>query len=117
MGEYAVGPVEEFPEGRGVGVRIGGLRLAVFNVAGELYAIHDSCPHKHAPLHEAGAQRFNGDRCGSPYLGEVDADRRQIKCPWHGLRFDLETGESGVLGRRIPTYDVEVRNGEVVVST
>jgi nitrite reductase/ring-hydroxylating ferredoxin subunit len=39
-----------------------------------------------------------------------------IKCPWHGLRFNLETGESPMLRRKIPVYNVIVReDGEVAV--
>lgn len=116
MREKIIGKFEDFPEGKGTGVKLGGLRIAVFNIEGKLYAIHDSCPHKQAPLHESGSNRYNSDKCGGAYLGEVDIELKTVKCPWHGLRFNLETGENPVLGRRIPTYEVIIkRSGEVAV--
>ena len=51
-----------------------GMSLALFNVAGQLYAIDDSCPHQGASL------------CGGRLEGQV------IQCCAHGLRFDLASG-------------------------
>ena len=116
MREKIIGRIEDFPEGRGTGVKLGGLKIAIFNIDGKLYAIHDSCPHKHAPLHESGSNRYNSEKCGGTFLGEIDLELKMIKCPWHGLRFNLETGESPVLKRKIPVYNVVVReDGEVAV--
>jgi nitrite reductase/ring-hydroxylating ferredoxin subunit len=116
MREKIIGRVEDFPEGKGTEVRLSGLRVAIFNIDGELYAIHGSCPHKHAPLHESGENRYNSEKCGGPFLGEIDSGSKMIKCPWHGLRFNLETGESPMLRRKIPVYNVIVReDGEVAV--
>ena len=42
MREKIIGRIEDFPEGKGTEVRLGGLKMAVFNIDGELYAIHDS---------------------------------------------------------------------------
>jgi len=50
--------------------------IALFNVEGVLYAINNRCPHKSGPL-------IRG------YL-----DGCAIKCPMHGWRYDLATGES-----------------------
>ena len=73
-----------------------GMSLALFNVAGQLYAIDDSCPHQGASL------------CG----GRLDG--RVIQCCAHGLRFDLASGyllNSTAL--KVPSYPVE-RQGEQV---
>ncbi|AJA16103.1 MULTISPECIES: Rieske (2Fe-2S) protein [Pseudomonas] len=51
-----------------------GRSVALFNVAGALYAIDDSCPHQGASL------------CGGRLEGRV------IQCCAHGLRFDLASG-------------------------
>ena len=48
-----------------------GNSLALFNVAGQIYAIDDSCPHQGSSL------------CGGRLEGRV------IQCCAHGLRFDL----------------------------
>jgi nitrite reductase/ring-hydroxylating ferredoxin subunit len=40
-----------------------------------------------------------------------------VRCPWHGWRFDVRTGESLQSDRwKAPTYEVEVEDGEVYVS-
>jgi nitrite reductase/ring-hydroxylating ferredoxin subunit len=38
-------------------------------------------------------------------------------CPWHGWEYDIETGDC--LSKRsafLPSYPVEVRDGEIVVT-
>ncbi|MFQ5450112.1 MAG: Rieske (2Fe-2S) protein [Nitrospinaceae bacterium] len=60
-------------------VEIEGQRISIFNIAHQYYAILDTCPHKKtAPL-------IRGTLDG---LG--------IKCPNHGYRFDLKTGDCNV---------------------
>ncbi len=49
--------------------------LAIYRVAGRLYAIADRCPHAGAPLSEG------------------EADGGVLTCPGHGSRFDICTGE------------------------
>ena len=57
-------------------VELNGERVSIFNIEGEFFAIYDQCPHKKtAPLIRG---TLNG-------VG--------VKCPNHGYRFDLKTGE------------------------
>lgn len=74
-----------------------GREIALFRIAGRVYAIDDSCPHSGASL--AG--------------GKVDATT--VTCRAHGLRFDLATGcqRGGALAAR--TYPVRERDGRVLV--
>lgn len=75
-----------------------GRSLALFNVAGQLYAIDDSCPHQGASL------------CGGRLEGRV------IQCLAHGLRFDLASGyllnSSSV---KVGSYPVEVVDDQVFI--
>jgi 3-phenylpropionate/trans-cinnamate dioxygenase ferredoxin component len=74
------------------------LSLALFNIAGQLYAIDDSCPHQGASL------------CG----GRLDG--RVIQCCAHGLRFDLASGyllNSTAL--KVANYPVELIDGQVFI--
>lgn len=92
-------PAAKLPQvgGRAL-VEFDGHSIALFNVAGQLYAIDDSCPHQGASL------------CG----GRLDA--RTVQCPAHGLRFDLESGclvNSRAL--RIATYPVELIDGQASI--
>jgi nitrite reductase/ring-hydroxylating ferredoxin subunit len=75
-----------------------GSSLALFNVAGQLYAIDDSCPHQGASL------------CGGRLEGKV------IQCCAHGLRFDLASGymlNSNAV--KVANYTVEVVDGQVFI--
>lgn len=51
-----------------------GENIAVFNVAGSIYACADTCTHAGGPLSE----------------GEISDCK--IICPWHNASFDLKTG-------------------------
>jgi 3-phenylpropionate/trans-cinnamate dioxygenase ferredoxin subunit len=55
-------------------VREAGLSLALFSVKGSLYALDDSCPHSGASL----------------VMGQLDGF--WLRCPAHGLRFDIRSG-------------------------
>ena len=72
--EVAVGAAEGLAQGQRKLVFIDGRSVVVFNVAGKLHAIENSCPHN-------GASLANGNLDGS-----------LLTCPAHGLRFDLSTG-------------------------
>lgn len=64
--------------------------VMVFNIDHQLYAINDSCPHQ-------GASLFGGK-----------VENCTIKCPAHGLRFNLADGymaNSDLL--KLTTYPVE----------
>ena len=111
-----LGAVSDFPPGEGVRVNVDGLPapLAVFNVDGEFYAVPDACPHKGAPLSRAGTTPRGPDDLGT--RGKLDAERRTVSCPWHGLEFDLETGECPATRYRVRSFDVTVEDGDVTLS-
>ncbi len=94
-----VGRVEDVPPGRGATVElIDGKELALYNIAGEFYAIENFCPHKGAPL-------ADGNLCG-----------HTVECDWHGWRFDVRTGQclttpSGDIER----FDVVIEDGQIKI--
>lgn len=98
--EYiAVATVDELPNGARKIVEVDGKPIAVFNIAGTLYAIADVCSHDDGPVAE-------GDLYGY-----------EIECPRHGARFDVRTGKvlSFPAIVDIPAYPVKIENGEVLV--
>jgi len=111
MVEKTIGRVSEFPVGEGKAVEVNGIELAVFNLGGgEFRAIINRCSHKGLPMHEAGKEVLGQE------LGSVDAESCSIKCPWHNLEWDLETGHNPVLDANVSVFDVEVTDeGSVVV--
>jgi len=93
----AVGTLADLPDGRGVRVEVAGHRIAVFRIGEAAYAMGDRCSHAEASLAE----------------GELfDTD---VECPRHGSEFSIITGEPGSFPatRPVPTYEVEIVEGEV----
>lgn len=64
----------DIPVGNSRGVSVEGKEIGLFNVAGELFAMDNVCPHRGAPLSD----------------GRMDGAR--IVCPWHGWAFDVKRG-------------------------
>ena len=80
MSNYTtVARIEEIPAGKRKRLEVKGQRISIFIIDGEYYAIYDTCPHK-----------------GTAPLIRGTLDGAAIKCPNHGYRFDLKTGECDV---------------------
>lgn len=79
--------------GKRVRVQSAGVDIALFNIDGQIYAIDDSCPHTGASL----------------LFGKLDG--RFVRCPAHGLSFDLATGCMRGGGMNVRAYPVEVTEG------
>ena len=76
-------------------------RIALVRIGDDFYAVGDRCSHADYSLSE----------------GEVWVDEQEIECWKHGSTFSLETGEPQSLPatRPVPVYQVQVRDGEVLV--
>jgi nitrite reductase (NADH) small subunit len=110
-----IGTVEEIPEGKGIGVDVGGIEIAVFNVGGEFFAISNRCAHQRAPLCKAGEEKINAEHTWSGTRGGVDEEACTVACPWHLWEWDLETGEHAASGKRIGTFETAVDGEDVYV--
>lgn len=94
-----VAKVGAIPEGQGGTFAISGQLVAVFNVAGEYYAIDDLCPHMGASL---GAGRLD-EQCA-------------VVCPWHAWRFNVRDGTWCDNPRlKIASYPTRVHGEEIQV--
>jgi nitrite reductase/ring-hydroxylating ferredoxin subunit len=78
-------------------VEVDGVGVVLYRVDGQITAVGEYCPHLGAPMVD----------------GWVDRDR--IVCPWHGSRFDCDTGDvlRGPATTALPRYPVRVRDGIV----
>jgi len=96
--EFVATP-EDLPPGSWMVVDIDDVQIAVFNVAGEFYAVEDECTHDHACL------------TGLPLEGH------EVVCPRHGARFDLRTGEalSAPAYEPLTTFPTRVDDGRIEV--
>lgn len=95
-----ISPLDQLPRDRGVRVKVGEHRVAVFRVGDAVYALGDRCSHAEASLAE-----------GELWDGAVE-------CPRHGSEFDLKTGVPGSLPATapVPTYEVTVEGGTVFLT-
>jgi len=92
--------LDQLPADRGVRVKVGDRRIAMFRVEEDVYAIGDVCSHAEASLAE-----------GEVWDGAVE-------CPRHGSEFNLETGVPSSLPATspVPTYEVAVEDGIVFLT-
>ena len=91
--------IDQLSPGRCMSAVLDGQYVALFNVDGVVHALAGNCPHM-------GGLLGNGTLTGSV-----------VKCPEHGMRFDVATGATpGGGGMRIKKYAVKVENADVLVS-
>ena len=94
-----IAKTEEIPSGERKRIEINGKRISIFNIDNTYYAINDTCPHKRtAPL----------------IRGKLDGIG--IKCPNHGYRFDLETGECNIASAfNTKVYAIKVEGNTILI--
>jgi 3-phenylpropionate/trans-cinnamate dioxygenase ferredoxin subunit len=109
---HAVCRLSELPPGERRIVDVEGRSIGVFNVAGELYALRNACPHQGAPLCRGLVTGTMAD--SRP--GEFDWQREGeiLRCPWHGWEFELKSGRSvfNPHRTRVRSYQVTVEPAE-----
>jgi len=93
MSEFVkVATIDEIPVNGSKLVEVDNVRVALFNLNGEIYAIEDVCTHDGGPLVE----------------GEI-VNGHEVRCPRHGARFDIRTGAALSLPAFEPTNTFAVR--------
>lgn len=109
-----VADADELEPGKGMGVEVNGIEVALFNVDGEYHALSNRCPHQRAPLCKVGEKKINGEKCWNENRGGF-TDAPAVTCPWHLWEISLETGEHETSGKQIGVFDVTVEGGDVYV--
>ncbi|MXW97565.1 MAG: non-heme iron oxygenase ferredoxin subunit [Acidimicrobiaceae bacterium] len=101
MTTHELFPLDELKTDSARRVEVEGREIAVVRIGDDVYAIGDTCSHAEVSLSE----------------GWVEPDDCAIECVAHGAMFDLETGEPLSLPatRAVPTYEVSVADGMVVL--
>lgn len=72
--------------------------VAVFEIAGDVYAIDDECAHQGGPLSDG-----------------TFVDDYIVACPWHGWAFDIRTGECVTHDGRVGTYEAKIDDEHVYI--
>lgn len=94
-----VATLSQVPPGTCLTVETETATVALFNVAGRIYALDNCCPHAGGPL------------------GEGTLDGATVECPWHGWRYDVRTGlrpENPEIA--VACYEVRVEGEEIKVA-
>ena len=103
MSDYIkVASVDEVPVNGALLVEVDDVRVALFNLNGEFYAIEDVCTHDGGPLVE----------------GEIVGEH-EVRCPRHGARFDIRTGAALSMPAFEPTasYDVRIEGNDIWIGS
>ncbi len=95
----AVAEVADLADGERLFLEIDSTPIAVFNIAGQYFAIDDVCSHDNGPV------------------AEGDLVDHSIECPRHGARFDLESGKALSMPAvvDIAAYPVRVESEQILV--
>ncbi|MCI0697378.1 NAD(P)H-dependent oxidoreductase [candidate division KSB1 bacterium] len=94
-----LGPIENFNKSPLTEIEIGRTKIAISYRDGEFGAILGVCNHVGGPL---GQGRLDGE---------------YIVCPWHNWKFHYKTGvgEPGFEDDTVPSYEVRVENGHLLL--
>jgi nitrite reductase/ring-hydroxylating ferredoxin subunit len=93
-----VATLDQLAPGQGMTVTARGVPVALFNVEGIVYAIDDTCLH-------AGMSLGTGELRGNV-----------LRCPAHGWRYDVTTGDAmKEPDCRVTRYPVQVVEGTILV--
>ena len=93
-----VASLDACPPGSATEWVAGGQIVALFNVAGTLYALDGICPHQGGPL------------------GKGRLEAAIVTCPWHGWQFDVSTGQHQVNQSLChPRFEVKIEGDAVFV--
>lgn len=115
MTRHIVCEVDDLPAGHRKVVTVADrLSIGVFNVAGQLVAFRNECPHAGAPVCVGtlgGAVVSDGI-----YDRELRHEGCILRCPWHAWEFLLPEGVTLTQPTyRLKSFPVLVEDGQVVV--
>ena len=82
-----------------IGVTVGSLDIAIYDIGGQLYATDNICPHAYG------------------YLNHGWLEGETIECPLHGAVFAIKTGKgiAGPFERDLKTFAVRVLGEEIQI--
>ena len=96
METFNVGKIEEFEDKSKKVVTIGDEEVGVFRLGKEFFAWRNICPHQGGPICQGRIFSLvleNIDEKMESHGRIYDNNKVNIVCPWHGLEFDIRTGE------------------------
>jgi nitrite reductase (NADH) small subunit len=93
--------------------------IGLFAHDGEIRAYLNVCPHQGGPVCEGvliNKVETEVKPGGAVGMGRFSETETHIACPWHGVEFDIRTGQCWSDKRlRLRSFEVIIRDGEVFV--
>ncbi len=112
-----VGTLADFPRNTHRVIKVDRREIGVFNVNGQLYGLPNICPHQTGPLCES--KRTTGtlvSEARNDWQFEWRHDGEIVQCPWHGLEFNVLTGQCLALAHiKLRSYRILVEDDQVKV--
>ena len=96
MKVFRVGEVSDFKNREKKIVIIDDQEVGIFRINDNFFAWKNQCPHQGGPVCQGRLfplVRENLDSEMQSHGRIYDEKKLNIVCPWHGLEFDIETGE------------------------
>ena len=114
--EYIVCNSGELRQGERRIITIGKREIGIFHIEGGYYGLSNVCPHQLGP---ACKGKISGTLRATKDTGwnlEWVKEGEIVTCPWHGLEYDIRTGNSLALkDLRLPCYEVWEEDGVVKI--
>lgn len=91
-----LGSVDQIALGHGKCFIVDGQEIAVFRKrSGSFVGVSNRCPHRNGPLCD----------------GVID--EQNVICPYHGHKFNLETGQGGEPSEKLKTFSILEKDQEI----
>jgi nitrite reductase/ring-hydroxylating ferredoxin subunit len=120
MNEHPIAKAEEIGEGERIVVEVEGREIAVFQIGEEYHAYVNWCAHQSGPTCEgrlSGTMDAKFDRDTLETTLSYCREGEILNCPWHGWEYDIKSGEClSRDGKQLPSFPVEEKDGEIIVS-
>ncbi|HZW58175.1 MAG TPA: Rieske 2Fe-2S domain-containing protein [Nitrososphaerales archaeon] len=101
-------------------VEVNGKRVGVYRFGAKYFAYENQCPHEGGPVAEGKVVgHYECKLSEGPVKRDIASEgfseeSMDIVCPWHGIQFDLQTGECrGSQRLKLTPYEV-VQDGEMI---
>ena len=116
MPEHVVARVGDLEPGERRLVAVGRVRLGLFRIGDDYYALPNTCPHQLGPLAEGKIGGAIVADAASDWQPDWRHDGEVIACPWHGLEFRITDGQCLAYPNvRLRQYAVKVEGDEIKV--
>ena len=117
MAEHVIGSIGDFPPGTHRVIKVRNAEIGVFNVGGRLYALPNLCPHQFGPLCTGTVSGTTACNAETGWKFAWIRDGEIVTCPWHGIEFDITSGQSLTNPRlKVRTYAITVEDDQIVLT-